>query len=223
MSFPAVTLDPSLLARWPRTRLGLLFCRVRVLPPREDIWTFYAREIAPDLTARLASRELSAFPPIADARAAFKAFGADPGRRRVSSEALYRRVRQGKDLYRINSLVDANNLVSLETGLSLGSYDCRALSGDVLLRLGRAGESYEGIGKGAFPLENLPLLCDDSGPFGSPVSDSPRAMISLETTEVCTVLYGFSEAPALEEALTLAGERFRRFADAELVSARISA
>lgn len=148
-------------------------------------------------------------------RRAYKAFGRDPGRTRVSSEALYRRIRQGKDLYRINSVVDANNLVSLETGLFPGSYDLARLEGGLLFRLGKAGEMYAGIGKDGIDLARLPLLADARGPFGSPSSDSQRAMISLESRDILTVIYGFSGQEEVEAALALARKRLTDFAEAE--------
>ena len=47
---------------------------------------------------------VSEVPAIAAARRAFKALGKDPSRYRVSSEALMRRLAQGKALYRINKI-----------------------------------------------------------------------------------------------------------------------
>lgn len=70
----------------------------------------------------------------------------------------------------INSAVDANNLVSLETGFSLGTYDLACLQGDLVLRLGREGEGYAGIGKDTLDLNRMPLLADALGPFGCPCS-----------------------------------------------------
>ena len=111
----------------------------------------------------LESTELAAMPQIGTSRRAFKAFGRDPGRVRISSEALYRRLRQGKELYPINTAVDANNLVSLETGFSLGTYDLACLQGNLVLRLGHEGEGYAGIGKDTLDLHRMPLLADALG------------------------------------------------------------
>ena len=134
-----------------------------------------------------------------------------PGRYRISSEALYRRLKQGKGLYAINSVVDANNIASLETGFSLGSYTLANLRGDITFRRGLPGETYEGIGKGGLNLENLPLLADALGPFGSPVSDSTRALVD-ERTHVClTIIYGFDGAAPVEEALRISAAAFARF------------
>ncbi len=91
---------------------------------------------------------VSEVPAIAAARRAFKALGKDPSRYRVSSEALMRRLAQGKALYRINTVVDTNNLVSLHTGLSAGTYRVEALQPPLVLRKGGAGETYEPIGRG---------------------------------------------------------------------------
>ena len=57
--------------------------------------------------------------------------GKEPSRYRVSSEALIRRILQGKGLYRINNVVDTNNLISIETGYSVGSYDLENLHGNI--------------------------------------------------------------------------------------------
>lgn len=207
--------DPALRALWPGVGLGCLAWRAHVQPENPALWVFFAQEILPGLRQRLQDAPLAELPNLSESRLAYKAFGKDPGRCRVSSEALCRRIRQGKDLYRINSVVDANNLISLETGFSLGSYDADRLEGDLLLRLGKAGEAYAGIGKEDIDLCRLPVLADALGPFGSPSSDSRRAMITPETRRVLTVIYGFSGPQNLDAALTLACERLTAFAGAQ--------
>ncbi len=147
---------------------------------------------------------VSEVPAIAAARRAFKALGKDPSRYRVSSEALMRRLAQGKALYRINTVVDINNLVSLHTGLSAGTYRVAALDPPLVLRKGGAGEAYEAIGRGPFNLESLPVLADAQGPFGSPTSDSERSMITLDAEEVLMVLYAFGNGSGLPRALDFA-------------------
>ncbi|MDO5536439.1 MAG: phenylalanine--tRNA ligase beta subunit-related protein [Desulfovibrionaceae bacterium] len=214
MIHPAIEIDREIAGLCPGICLGCLFYTASVTEDAAPVWQFYSAEVEPALKKRLAETDLSAMPGIGEARRAFKACGADPGRYRVSSEALYRRVRQGKDLYRISSVVDANNLVSLETGFSLGSYDLGRIEGGILLRRGREGEYYTGIGKGEVPLCSMPLLSDRLGAFGSPVSDSPRSRITAETASVLTVIYGFSGQDAVEKALELAAARLSALAGA---------
>ena len=167
---------------------------------------------------------VSEVPAIAAARRAFKALGTDPSRYRVSSEALMRRLVQRKALYRINTVVDTNNLVSLHTGLSAGSYRLDALQPPLVLRKGGAGEAYEAIGRGPFNLESLPVLADAQGPFGSPTSDSERSMITLAAEAVLMVLYAFGNGPGLARALEFAADCLTSYCHArEVETALITA
>ena len=88
-------------------------------------------------------------PGAADARTLYKALGIDPTKTRPSNEALLRRALKGETLYRINTLVDALNLVSLREQLPFGLYDLARVAPPVVLRKGAAGEAYEGIRKGS--------------------------------------------------------------------------
>ncbi len=211
---PDIRIDDDIFSRCAECRLGWLTYRAEPRPSGNEILAAFD-SVLPILKTRLDSTALADMPNLGESRRGYRACGKDPGRWRVSSEALYRRVRQGKELYRINSVVDVNNLVSLETGFSLGSYDGDHLQWPVMLRRGRPGESYPGIGKDFVDLENMPLLADATGPVGSPTSDSARAMITLESRRILTVIYSFSPREALEDALRLACLRFQMLAGVE--------
>ncbi|NIR29670.1 MAG: hypothetical protein GWN84_10245 [Gammaproteobacteria bacterium] len=185
--------------------LGCVQCVVTVTERDEALDQALAAEVTRWETL-LADMPVAEVPPIAAARRAYKALGKDPSRYRVSSEALLRRIGQGKGLYRINSVVDTNNLVSLCSGYSVGSYRAETLTPPVVFRKGTAGESYQAIGRGALNLENLPIFADAQGPFGSPTSDSERSMITADTEAVLMVIIAFGEAPDLEEHLAFAAQ-----------------
>ncbi len=225
--FPTVSIDTALAAIWPDTALGYVFWSAPVLPQEPRLWQYFASHTQPRLAQLLENTELADMPQIGPSRRAFKAFGRDPGRVRISSEALYRRLRQGKELYHINTAVDANNLVSLETGFSLGTYDLACLQGDLMLRLGNEGERYAGIGKDTLDLNRMPLLADAIGPFGCPCSDSQRAMIidnaapNTAARQLMTVIYGFSGAEAVEAAISLTQQHFVAFAAAHVTASDI--
>src|SRR6202021_3500556 len=85
-------------------------------------------------------------------RALFRSWGMDPSKYRPSSEALLRRVVQGKGLYRVSNVVDIGNLVSIETGWPLGCYDRSRVRPPVAFRHGTPGERYEGIGNAPWTL-----------------------------------------------------------------------
>ena len=161
--------------------------------------------------------------PIRAVRGLFRSWGMDPSKYRPASEALLRRVVQGKGLYRVSNVVDASNLVSIETGWPLGCYDRSRIRSPVLFRHGAAGERYERVGREMWHLEGRPVLADADGPFGSPVSDSTRSMITESTREALIVIYAPANASdaALELATAKVGERLTLFANTASVRSGI--
>lgn len=130
-------------------------------------------------------------PRIMATKQIYKQAGKDPARFRPSSDSLWRRVAKGKGIYQINTLVDLNNYLSLRFKFPFGSYDVDHIDGDVQLTTGSAGQQYAGIGKSMVNIENLLVLADRQGPFGSPTSDSTRAMITEKTQHALIVAYLF--------------------------------
>ena len=207
-------------------RLGCLQARVAVA----EGGTALGQALKLEAELRVESLERHAvaeIPAIAAARQAFKALGKDPSRYRVSSEALIRRLGKGKWLRYINTVVDANNLVSLHSGMSAGSYRIEALVPPLVFRKAVAGESYQAIGRGPLNLENLPVLADARGPFGSPASDSERAMITLDAPadaeQVLMVIYGFGEAKGLARAIDFAADCLTSYCKAEEIETAVVA
>ncbi|WP_456060318.1 phenylalanine--tRNA ligase beta subunit-related protein, partial [Brachyspira pilosicoli] len=80
------------------------------------------------------------------------------------------------------NIVDINNLISLHTCYSVGTYDLDKVKGSITFTVGEENERYEGIGRGSINLENLPVFEDEDGKFGSTTSDSIKAMITNDTT-----------------------------------------
>jgi len=154
--------------------------------------------------------------PVRAVRRMFRAWGIDASKYRPSSEALLRRVVQGKGLYRVSNVIDIGNLGSVETAWPYGCYDCERIEPPVALRHGAPGERYEGIGKRAWHLEGRPVLADAQGPFGSPISDSTRSMITESAHSILVVLYAPSSVPdaSIESAIARLRERLLQFAGA---------
>mgnify|MGYP000517888873 CR=1 FL=1 len=150
-----------------------------------------------------------------ESRAAYKAFGKDPSRYRVSSEALIRRIGQGKGLYEVNTVVDVNNLISIESGFSVGSYDVSQISEELVFRIGQKGETYKGIGKDEIKIEALPVLADKDGAIGSSTSDSERAMITEDVNRSIDIdLFIFRKCD-LEKALEYGRKYLEEYAGAQ--------
>ena len=214
-----VTIDSSVKEKVESVRLGCLVYDVKVKEKNEDLWEKLENEIFPQLISIIEEKGINGVENIFSSKKAYKSLGKDPNRYRVSSEALYRRVKQGKGLYQINTVVDTNNLISLETGFSVGSYDLKNVKGDIVLRKGADGETYKGIGKDDINIENLPVLADSEGAFGSPTSDSTKAMVTLDSEKILTLIYCFYKDENLEEILNKSKEYLEKYAGAENIEA----
>ncbi len=140
----------------------------------------------------LTTESLKEMTSIAATRRVYKACGKDPSRYRPASEALIRRVLQGKELYQRDTLVDLVNLASIAFGYSIGGFDADKFKGDTLtLGIGREGEPYEGIGRGMLNIKGLPVYRDAEGGVGTPTSDHERTKMMLETTHLVVLINGY--------------------------------
>jgi DNA/RNA-binding domain of Phe-tRNA-synthetase-like protein len=192
-----ITINPKLKTKCPRTALACVTALVEAGPsPAALLQEMKTRES--EIEKLPFPRGVLASPQVEETRAAYKALGKDPSRYRGSAEALLRRVVAGKGLPEINSVVDAINLVSVESRLPVGLYDLGHVVGEIVFRAGRAGETYKGIGKYDLNLEGLPLFSDDAGPHGSATSDSERTMVTAATNQVLAVIISFGGVEGLE-------------------------
>ena len=149
-------------------------------------------ELGERYRATLTTESLKEMTSIAATRRVYKACGKDPSRYRPASEALIRRMLQGKELYQIDTLVDLINLASIAFGYSIGGFDASKFVGDTLtLGVGREGEPYEGIGRGLINIAGLPVYRDAEGGVGTPTSDHERTKIQLSTTHLVVLINGY--------------------------------
>lgn len=159
--------------------------------------------------------EVSSHPEIAASRKAYKSCGKDPARYRLSAEALMRRVKKAQELPQVNNVVDIVNLVSLQTGISIGGYDAEKIVDDVWMDIGLKTDVYHAIGRGEFNVENLPVLRDGISAFGSPTSDSERTSVTTNTRRFLMVIFGFGGEQSTLKAMDLAVNLLRKYAGSE--------
>ena len=160
-------------------------------PYSEGLWQ-EIHALGEQLRSSLTTESLKKLSGIAATRRVYKACGKDPSRYRPASEALIRRMLQGKELYQIDTLVDLINLASIKFGYSIGGFDANKFVGDTLtLGIGKTGEHYEGIGRGMLNIEGLPVYRDAVGGVGTPTSDNERTKITLSTTRLCVLINGY--------------------------------
>lgn len=211
-----VRLDPSVAAH---LRIAVVEASgVTVVAHDPNLW-LEIETVTRRLRATHAGRAPAEIDGLQPARELYRRIGVDPTKLRPSSEALLRRVLRGDPLPKINSLVDINNLCSLEFLLPIGLHDLDRVAGALVLRRGAAGEGYEAIGKGWYSVEDRLTAVDDRGPCGSPTSDSQRTMITLETRRCLMLIYAPSrhETSVLEAHAATAADRIARFAGGEIV------
>ena len=140
----------------------------------------------------LTTESLKELSGIAATRKVYRACGKDPSRYRPASEALIRRMLQGKQLYQRDTLVDLVNLASIAFGYSIGGFDADKFEGNTLtLGVGKAGEPYEGIGRGNINIEGLPVYRDSLGGVGTPTSDNERTKMMSDTSHLVVLINGY--------------------------------
>ena len=130
----------------------------------------------------LTTETLKDLTSIAATRRVYKACGKDPSRYRPASEALIRRVLQGKELYQRDTLVDLVNLASIAYGYSIGGFDADKFVGDTLTL---------GIGRGMINIHGLPVYRDAIGGVGTPTSDNERTKMTIDTTHLIVLINGY--------------------------------
>lgn len=170
---------------------GCVEAQVVNTPYNHELWQ-EIEALGDKYHAELDTESLKEMTSIAATRRVYKACGKDPSRYRPASEALIRRVLQGKELYQRDTLVDLVNLASIAFGYSIGGFDADKFIGDTLtLGVGREGEPYEGIGRGMINIHGLPVYRDAEGGVGTPTSDHERTKMTIDTRHLVVLINGY--------------------------------
>ena len=208
-----ISVSEQIYQACPRLQLGIISCDVVNTPSDEALWDVIAAE---EESLRLSMRmeEIARRIPIYETRQAYKKLGKDPNRYRPSAEALCRRILKGYPLYKIDTLVDLINLVSIRTGYSIGGFDAGKIKGDLILGVGKADELFTGIGRGPLNIEGLPVYRDEQGGIGTPTSDDERTKIDLSTTKLLMIIIGYSGEEGLMEAVAYATDLLEKYTTA---------
>jgi DNA/RNA-binding domain of Phe-tRNA-synthetase-like protein len=138
--------------------------------------------------------------------AAFRAYrdflwrlGIDPTKVRPSSEALIRRVLQGRDIPRINSVVDAMNAASMETELVFSAFDAGRIRGDPSVRFAVEGEEFLGIGmERPLIMQGREVVVADEEKVLAiyPHRDADDSRVTTSSGAVLLLTYGVPRIPA---------------------------
>lgn len=209
-----ISVSEEIKAKWPQYRGIAVYAAVKNTAYDEGLWHEIA-EFTTHLQATESTESIKQQRAIMATREAYRACGKDPSRYRPSAEALRRRQLRGLDLYRIDTLVDLINLVSLRTGYSIGGFDADKIVGrELCLGIGRSGEPFEGIGRGPLNIEYMPVVRDAEGGIGTPTSDHERTKMDINTSHILVIINGYSGVEGLQEAAAMTTELLQRYAAA---------
>ena len=165
--------------------------KVRNTEYSEALWNEIA-ELGEEFKSKYTPDNIKQISGIEATRHIYRVCGKDPSRYRPSSEALIRRILKGKELYKVDTMVDLINLASMKYGYSIGGFDADKFEGDTLtLGVGKAGEPYEGIGRGLINIEGMPVYRDAIGGVGTPTSDHERTKMGMDTTNTLIIINGY--------------------------------
>lgn len=206
--------EPAIASAAPALRTVTVEADVVNSDTPDDLWNLILAE-GEEIRKRYDLPMINKRPAIAGTRDAYKALGKEPNRYRPSAEALCRRLVKGMELYRINTLVDIINLISVRTGYSIGGFDADLVRGDTLtLGTGRDGEPFKGIGRGMLNIEHLPVYRDAIGGIGTPTSDNERTKLTTATRRLLMTINIYREETPADETIALTRELLEKYAGA---------
>lgn len=195
-----VSISEEIAKACPDLHVAVVACDVKNTVYDEQLW----KEITEmENTIRSSGKleDINKFLPIQATRQAYKRLGKDPNRYRPSAEALRRRIFRDLPLYKIDTLVDIINLLSIQSGYSIGGFDAAKIDGNLVLGVGKEGEIYHGIGRGELNIAGLPVYRDNLGGIGTPTSDEERTKIDINTEKLLMIINGYSGKDGLQEAV----------------------
>lgn len=217
-----IEIDPRIRTVCPDLRIGLVRASVTNSATSDDLWAEIEREAAIVSDTYREILTVNQRPAIAATRRLYKSLGKDPGRYRVASEQLCRRIVKGLGLYRLTTLIDVVNLVSIRSGYAISGLDADKIVGDTLtMGVGEAGEEYHGIGRGVLNIEGMPVYRDAVGGVATPTSDEERTKFTLDTVTAQININAFGPEMPIEQAVDWMAQLLDTYAQATDIETKI--
>lgn len=186
-------LDDEVRRGFPGLTAQLLTLTDLSVAPQAAALETHKGQVVSRLRETLALATLKDDPLLRAYRDFFWRMGVDPTKIRPASEALLRRVLHGRTVPRINTLVDAYNLASMETRIALAAFDLVTLDGALTMRFARPEEPFLGIGmKGPKALRGRELVVEDARGLVAvyPYRDADRTKVTPDTRGAVLMVCG---------------------------------
>jgi DNA/RNA-binding domain of Phe-tRNA-synthetase-like protein len=177
-----------------RENLGASVLRMSELTVEktDDRFTGFERRVFDEIRSEYTLEGLKNDPVISAYRDLYWAFGMDPTKLRVSSEALVRRIVKGQNLWRISNVVDVANLASARHRLPIGLIDEDRLVGSLRVRSAQDGEIFTRIGGDEIECRGREIVVSDDKKivcFGYATHDSEETKITKTTLSCLLIVY----------------------------------
>ena len=186
-------LSPTLKEKFPGLAAQIINFKDVTIKREVNELEEYKEEIYAETRGRWVIEKLRDDPDFRAYRDFFWKLGTDPTKNRPAAEALIRRVLNGRPIPKINSWVDAYNLVSIQTAIPIASFDAELLEGSLLMREAEEGEEFLGIAmkKSMFLKGGEAVIQDDQGLVAIyPFRDADHSKVTGETRNVLMLLCG---------------------------------
>jgi DNA/RNA-binding domain of Phe-tRNA-synthetase-like protein len=208
-----IELHSNLQSRFPGLAAQVIRFKDITVKREESELENYKLDVAKATQEKWELEKLRDDPEFRAYRDFFWRLGIDPTKNRPAAEALIRRVLSDRPLPKINTWVDAYNLVSITTAIPIASFDSDLLVGSLLMREARAGEEFLGIGmdKPVTLSGGEAVIQDDKRLVAIyPYRDADHSKVTMRTKNVLMLLCGAPgitneklQASALEAASVL--------------------
>jgi len=216
-----IKIDQRIADACPHIKIGLIRADVVNSDTCDELWS-EIEQAAKEVVETYELLAINARPAITGTRKLYKALGKDPGRYRVASEQLCRRIVKGLGIYRLTTLIDVVNLVSIKSGYAISGLDADKITGNVLtLGVGEKDEEYHGIGRGLLNIEYMPVYRDSIGGIATPTSDEERTKFTIDTKKVQININAFAPEMPIEEAVNWMVELLEKYAQAKNIETKI--
>ena len=186
--------------------------------PNKDVLPVVAYK---EIKEKWSIEDLREHPQFRAYRDFFWKMNVDPTKTRPAAEALIRRILRGNNLFKINTFVDAYNLVSMKAAVPIASFDEYTLNDDLYMREAEPGEEFLGIAmKHPKFLRGGEAVIDDGEQLVAiyPYRDADATKVTLATQDVKMLICGAPNISdeILSSASDLAREILTRFCGGEV-------
>lgn len=179
-----LSISTQVKEKWPSMHIGFAIIRGVSIHKKNDELEEEKGKIL-DSMSGLSIEAINAFPEVLSYRKMYKEMGVDWHSRRPSPEALLRRIAQKKELYCVNTCVDAYNLVVMKHRVSSGAFDLDKIQFPTVLQFGSEGDTIELLGdiKPTLLTPQEVSYFDAKGPFNLDFNyrDAQRTAVSENT------------------------------------------